>query len=486
MIYRLILLLFPYLISGCISDTPKFDRISTSFNQFALQFGANHILTTGGGSKFDSCTNVHIDKYENIYCGGYTDDVFAEPQSDGANLDTILIKLDPNGNFLWARQLGANTVFENGDNDGNEICRSVTTDGDGNVYCYGYSDGDQGDIGHSGGDSDLTLIKFSPGGNLLWVKQWGTPTNENPGNIINPGDGYLYVSGSTRGDMTDGIGSSVGTRDMFMQRLSLNGDILWTQQTGYVDPIGPAPLDSVCQDMTYDKQGGLVCVGSINDAIAVTPRDLLMWKVSLDGVESWKKTFVSAGDEFCSAATSDLQGNIYCSGTTVGGAFVAAESTASWDFVVIKLDPSGGEIWRKQLGMISVGAAAATGAELSGDILVGRDGQLYLSGHTTGALAEVNGGTPPPFNQAHRDIVLLKLSSTDGTVQFIRQFGDATRVVPAGQTGNSDTQQGLIQDPLGNFIFTGYTNGSLIEANQDAGGNFGDVYIFRTDSQGLR
>ena len=89
-----------------------------------------------GGAGSDRGNATTVDASGNIYTkGDYRDTVDFDPGSGVTNLssngfaaDVFVQKMDPQGNFLWAKSFGGSSV---------EIGRSITVDASGNVYAIG-------------------------------------------------------------------------------------------------------------------------------------------------------------------------------------------------------------------------------------------------------------------------------------------------------------------------------------------------------------
>ena len=88
----------------------------------------------------------------------------------------FVIKLDPAGNFLWAKRMGGNY---------NDDGFSLTTDASNNVYVTGFYSG---------------IIDFDPGPNIFNLVSYGLP----------------------------GLGSLEG----FVQKLDANGNFVWAENFG--------------------------------------------------------------------------------------------------------------------------------------------------------------------------------------------------------------------------------------------------------------
>jgi hypothetical protein len=127
-----------------------------------------------GGSGNDQCNDVVCDASGNVYMVGTFNGQFNPGsgmlQSDGQN-NGFLVKLSPDGNALWSKQLKSNSP------DGEVFCQSLTLDNSGNVLVAGTFKFGNLVAGATEmpllGNIDAFLAKFDANGNQLWVKTKG-------------------------------------------------------------------------------------------------------------------------------------------------------------------------------------------------------------------------------------------------------------------------------------------------------------------------
>jgi hypothetical protein len=72
------------------------------------------------------------------------------------------------------------------------------------------------------GKEDAFLAKFDSQGELLWLRQFGTRENERPLGIALGGEGQIYVTGFTEGEMNGAKYS--GGKDIFLVQFNKNGE----------------------------------------------------------------------------------------------------------------------------------------------------------------------------------------------------------------------------------------------------------------------
>jgi hypothetical protein len=143
--------------------------------------------------------------------------------------DIFLAKYDINGKFYWVRQVVG---------PGEDEAMDVTVDADRNVYITGFVEGDANFSGttiKSKGNKDIFIAKYSPDGNLIWVKNDGGLRNDAGYGIVAAPDGRIYVTGGFREKSTFGnieMTAIKGDLDVFIACYSKDGEIIWVKKGG--------------------------------------------------------------------------------------------------------------------------------------------------------------------------------------------------------------------------------------------------------------
>ncbi len=185
-----------------------------------------------GGINWDVGNAITIDKDGNVYTTGsfkFTVDFdpgegveeFTTPNT--GFMDMFIQKLDADGNFLWAKQMGG--IYD-------EEGLSITTDDEGNVYTTGgFSETVDFDPGTgvqeltSKGSKDIFIQKLDADGNFVWVQQMGGEEYQAGNSIVLDADKNVYTTGSFGGTVDFDPGTdeqnltSLGSLDVFVQKL---------------------------------------------------------------------------------------------------------------------------------------------------------------------------------------------------------------------------------------------------------------------------
>ncbi len=339
--------------------------------------------------------------------GGYI--VAGSTSSFGAgSSDFYLIKSDTNGDTMWTRTFGGRLYDQGG---------SVVPTTDGGYIITGVADS----LG--AGDYDVYLIKTDADGDTLWTRTYGGDTCDWGMSVRQTDDSGYIITGST-------WSYGAGLYDLYLVRLSVSGDTLWTRTYG-----GAGGDEGYSVQQTSD--GGFIIAGN-TWSYGAGSADVYLVMTDAFGDTSWTRTYGGAEwDEGCSVQpTSD--GGYIVTGTT--NSFGAGGS----DVYLIKTDSSGDTLWTKTFG----GADNDRGSSVQQTT----DSGYIIAGYTSSFGA---GG----------DVYLIK-TNANGDTQWTRTFGG----------GEGDGASSVQQTFDGGYVVAGGTS--------SFGAGESDVYLIKTDSMG--
>lgn len=217
------------------------------------------------GNSYDACKAIALDLAGNVYGTGYfstTVDFDAGPgvfnlTSVNAE-DAYMAKYDATGKLVWAKAIG-DFRYQAGN--------ALTLDANGNIYVtgifFGTTDFDPGPSVFnlvSAGNEDIFVSKFDNSGNFTWAKRFGGPTNDFCNAIKLDASGNIYFNGyfENTADFDPGTGVfnlvSAGSTDIFVCKLSNNGNLLWAKKIG-------GPSSDAAYDIDLDAQGNVYSTG---------------------------------------------------------------------------------------------------------------------------------------------------------------------------------------------------------------------------------
>lgn len=176
-----------------------------------------------GTPEFDELFALDIDSDNNIYSAGWTLGSF-EGNTNAGLYDIFLAKTNTStGEQEWVKQFGTPDY---------DWVWDMKYDAQGYLYLTGWTLGDL--AGENSGSYDAWLGKFDSDGNEIWIKQFGTPGDDQAVSIDIDAEGSIYLAGTT----DDLIGSpqhttnSPGSFDAWAMKFDSNGNEQWTTQIG--------------------------------------------------------------------------------------------------------------------------------------------------------------------------------------------------------------------------------------------------------------
>ena len=232
----------------------------TAWNAYAADgdfVWARHL----GGDGDDTATGIAVDGVGNVYTVGICPggDLDPGPGTFELGSSKFLLKLDRNGNFVWAKALAG-------------MHHSIVVDPMGNLIVSGSFTGTEDfDPGPgtleltSAGMSDMYVCKFDAGGSLIWARQMGGVGNEGdvqPG-LATDSAGNVYTTSAFSGpsDFDPGAGTFELTGSgAFVSKLDTNGDFVWAAAfTGW----------ATGHSVAVDGGGNVYCAGNYSDRKSV-------------------------------------------------------------------------------------------------------------------------------------------------------------------------------------------------------------------------
>lgn len=343
-----------------------------------------------GGSDEDHGTSIAIDASGNTYITGYfkgTSDF--DPGVGVTNLssaglkDIFVVKLDPSGNFSWAKSIGGKK---------DDIINSIALDLAGCIYITGaFQDTTDFDFGIdtvnliSAGSYDIFICKIDTWGNLGWAKRIGSTGYDNGKSIKINTHENIYITGHFQNivDFDSGIdtinlGSSSNLYwSTFICKFDTSGNILWAKSiegnnyvTSYsivVDTNNNSYITgSFKATADFDPGSGVFNLTSIGNT------DLFITKLDSAGAFLWVKRIESANPY---SITIDLAENIHLlgrfSGTVdfdPGIGISTIQSISGYYTFISKFNSHGDFLWVKRMGGESSGTDNSIAVDLNGNV----------------------------------------------------------------------------------------------------------------------
>jgi hypothetical protein len=234
-----------------------------------------------GGTEWEQGNSIALDDKGNIYItGGFQGIVDFNPDTaisesfiltaTGASFDIFVLKLNSDGTFTWAKQIGgANTDFGH----------AIVADYESSIYITGRFietvDFDPDTYGsyilNSSGYDEAFICKLDSSGNFNWAMKLGQDNYDSGESIKVDSQGNVHTTGVFGGtvDFDPGPGtynltSSGGSPDVYILKLTKGGNFLWAKHF-------ESPLWDYTPDIELDNLGNTYCAGGFQGKIDVNP-----------------------------------------------------------------------------------------------------------------------------------------------------------------------------------------------------------------------
>lgn len=419
--------------------------------------------------------------------------VFPLKVSNNANADIIVIE-------EWVARY-------NGPVDNWDYVEAMALDSSGNVYVTGRSYG-------IGTDYDYTTVSYDVFGNMRWVTRYNGPRNsvDLVSDIAICSSGNIYVTGGSLGtgfylDFATVAYDSLGN-ELWVARYSGPGDIsdharaMTVDASGNVYVTGESGLSSCgngCDIATiaYDSFGNELWTARFNgagnkcdhaQAIAVDPqgnvyvagesygigseRDYLTVKYDSSGNELWIARYDSPvnGDDYITAISTDLLGNVYVTGMSQG--------TAESDYSTVAYDSSGTQLWVARYNGLG------DYYDVPFAITTDSSGVVYLTGGSCGVGSD-HDFTTVAYDLSGNELWVARYNGPGNGYDVARAISMDFQgnVYVTGESYSNETKEDFATikyDSMGNEIwvarYDGSKNGRDIAADM-AVDSFGNVYV---------
>lgn len=400
---------------------------------WAKQYGDSAAIDEKSSLAIDSSGNLYI---TNSFLGKVDFDPGAGSfylTSQGMDRDIFIQKLDANGNFIWAKQIGGPFAFAYSTP---AHSTAIALDPSANIYLTGYFDGtidfdpDSSSIFNMTSQfnaSDIFICKLDNDGNLVWAKQFtGTQSNGGVGYALAVDQsGNVYSTGTIGGTMdfdpsqnTFYLTASVSNlTEVYLSKLDPLGNFLWAKT------MGPGDGSAI----VLDENNNLYSTGWKPSGYMSTVN-----KHDSDGNLLWAKQLGGASGQYIAL---DNTGHVYTAGICFGtndfdpGPGVFNLSGGDSDSFISKLDSLGEFVW--------AGLLTGTNQVWVNDVTTDMNNNLY----TTGYFDETADFDPSVsvFNlssTASYDIFINKLSTNIELGLTKNSFEAGIQVYPNPTNGN--------------------------------------------------
>jgi len=340
--------------------------------------------------------------------------------------------------FEWTKQAGGEST---------DVGFSIASDLYDNIYIAGWFTG-IANFGNtsltSNGMMDLYIAKMDPNGGFVWARRAGGSSHDQACAVIADKYGSIYVTGYFYESITfNNITlTSNGQNDIFIAKLSQNGNYYWVRQAGGTDAEAGYSL-------AVDTTGNIYIAGYFNDTAVFSNHQVVSWgecdfyvaKLSTSGEFLWVRNGGGLQVVAAKSLSTDIAGNIYVTGyfaSTMDIGDTTLQSYGSSDVFISKLDQDGNFIWSRHAG--------GTSGDRSNSITTDLIGNVYVAGDF---MSEASFGNTVLYSQGGLDVFVTKLNS-DGVfvwaLPFNGPYGDRCHAITSSE--HSLYMTGSFQDTL--------------------------------------
>lgn len=354
-----------------------------------------------GGSGNDFLTSLCRTREGGFLLAGYSD----SPKGHGKTVghfgmeDVWLVKLRADGSEAWQRVLGGS---------GKDIVKQVIQTKDGGFLIGGASTSsastplsdqefENGYLKASPhyGHLDFWLVKLDAQGSMVWEHSYGGKYHDEIEDLLETEDGSIIVGGYSNSPASSGPtpkGALNGMKtedplgeggDYWVLKLDGSGSIIWQRTLG-----GDKDDHLYCLSLTNDD--GILMGGSSTSGIGVIKSksnskgaDLWLLKLLQDGQVDWQETYDMGELDVMTGITNNKDGSFLIGGyshpkasSKKKGVLGASNKKGTDDYVAIKIDSIGQELWRKVVG--------SSGTDVLRELVQTRDGGYLLVGTSDG------------------------------------------------------------------------------------------------------
>ena len=359
--------------TGKFSNTVDFDPGAGIFNLTAVGSYDSYVLKLDAAGNFvwakrfggvaeDFSESIAIDNNGNIIVAGhYIGTADFDPGAASFNLtsngseDIFILKLDPSGNFIWAKSIGAAN---------SDQINSIAADPSGNIYTVGQFtftvdfDPGPGTFNLNWTNGNYYVLKLDASGNFVWA--YGLNATINDIHVDNAGN-YYYTGnfgGTVDFDPSAAVYNlSTNFSAMFVVKFNAAGTLVLANR---MECNGIIESRSICTD----QAGNILTCGNFEGTANFSPnaapyiiasngdRDVFIHKLDLTGIVAWVNTIGSTQREYAFGIDTDVNDNVYIAGAFQGtvdfnplGGVYSITALALVDAYTLKLNPTGSFAW---------------------------------------------------------------------------------------------------------------------------------------------
>lgn len=395
---------------------------------------------------------------------------------------------------LWSQMPSLGFAVQSGGQT-REKGNKVATDAMNNYFVTGFFETSMSFSGsstitlNSVGNYDIFLAKYNTSGQVLWAFSLGTSTEDVGQAVATDAVGNVYLAGyyTASIDLDPGVGVAThpfaGIEDFFIAKYDGNGNYLWSKSYNGTD------IEAV-KGITVDGSGNVIAIGAFKNTVDFNPGgtpdlrtsagnyDIFILKLDPSGNQIFTNTFGASSSDVAESVSTDLNNDIVVAGSfrnTIDadpGSGTAPLTSAGSSDVFLAKYNSTGDL----LWAGSIGNVDADGTKA---VHVNPGGDITLTTYFYNILdTDFSTGTANVNSAGDRDIAIIRYSGL-GAFIWAKKIGGA----------DDDRCYGVVSDHLGNIYLTGYFNATA-DFNPDAAvvnitsTGYKDIFVAKYDAAG--
>jgi hypothetical protein len=397
----------------------------------------------------------------------------------------LLLLLQISTVFLYGQKWGVQTHS----NFSNEAL-DVEVDNTGNTYIAGYVTGEtefsiSTQVASAPGNGDVYVAKYSPDGNLLWMKQFGGNFMDRAYDLAIGPDQNVVVTGIFTGSVAFGtttLQSAQGSKDVFLLKLGQSGNVIWARKEG-------GNLSENSYGVTVDHQNNVILTGQFEGSTSIANQnftslidpftnlpsfDLFISKYDSNGNPLWVKVGLAEKEDRGLAVAVDAQDNIFLSGQysdTLQFAGTTINNNGLNVGFVTKLSPSGQVQFFNNL---------RAGSCIPYDLEVNGNNQVVIIGDFSGNLSYYNNSLPTVITNAYSKRIFVLQIQNNGQYQWSYTLG----------SDNELSARALTIDSNNDVYVVGYFKCALTQLHEPVPSlwnavGFRDTYLLKVNNTGV-
>ncbi len=285
--------------------------------------------------------------------------------------DNWVILIDSKGDIIWEKSYGFS---------GHDHAYNIIKTKDGNLFFNGFLDvtasrglGSTKKLGKSikHGVGEFWCHKIDLDGNILWRKYFGGTNNDRSYDSVETSDGDFLIVGSSESNDID-ISSPRGSYDIWVIKLSSNGDLLWERSYG---GSKYETANSIIQ--SSDKKIHILGSTLSNDkniSFQMGSSDFWLLTIDSDGNLLSEQTFGGSNFDMGKKIEIDNKDNLWLTGYSRSLDFDLSFNKGKNDAVLVQLSKN--RILKKVL------AIGAEGEDIANSLIHFNENEIIVAGYS--------------------------------------------------------------------------------------------------------